>query len=66
MKRWWIGAALAAMCVGQSAWAQYPPAGGGLLPEPAPVAPCPPQDGGQRFMPGPLPTASAPQGPQDY
>src|SRR5262249_55828168 len=65
MKRWWIGAALAAMCVGQSAWAQYPPGGGGLLPEPAPVAPCPPPDGGQRFMPGPLSSDSAPQGPQD-
>jgi hypothetical protein len=63
MKKWWIGAALAAMCVGQSARAQYPAGDGGPLPEPAPVAPCPPQ--GQRFMPGPLTGASAPFGPGD-
>src|SRR5689334_19581136 len=61
MKRWWIGAALAAVCVGQSAWGQQPPAGdGGPLPEPAPVAPCGPQ-----FVPGPLTSAGAPPGPGD-
>jgi hypothetical protein len=61
MKKWWIGAALAAMCVGQSAWAQYPP--GGPLPEPVPEAACPP--GGQQFTPGPLGGANAPPGPGD-
>src|SRR5262245_44921274 len=64
MKSWWIGMALVAMCVGQSARAQNPP--GGLLPEPAPVAP----SGGhgtldQQWVPGPLPGASAPPGPEE-
>lgn len=63
MKTWWIGAALAAMCVGQVAWGQYPPAGGSLLPEPDPVAACPPQ--GPPVTPGPLTGAVAPPGPGD-
>jgi hypothetical protein len=62
MKKWWIGAVLAAMWVGQSAWGQSPPPGG-LLPDPVPVAPCPPQGG--PFMPGPLTGAAAPAGPGD-
>src|SRR5690349_14618536 len=66
MRTWWIGAALAAMCVGQSAWAQSPPVGGGPLPDPVPEAPCPPQDvPGPKFMPGPLTGAAAPPGPGD-
>ena len=65
MKTRWIGAAAAALCVGQSAWAQYPPAGG-PLPEPAPEAVCPPQgQGGKQFVPGPLTGAAAPPGPGD-
>jgi hypothetical protein len=63
MKRWWIGAALAAMCVGQSAWGQQPPGDGGQIPEPAPVAPCPPQ--GPQLFPGPLTGPNAPPGPGD-
>jgi hypothetical protein len=62
MKRWWIGAAVAAMCVGQSAWAQQPSGGGGPLPEPVPAAVCPPQP---QFVPGPLTGAGAPPGPGD-
>jgi hypothetical protein len=62
MKRWWIGAAVAAMCVGQSAWAQQPAGGGGPLPEPVPAAVCPPQP---QFVPGPLTGAGAPPGPGD-
>ncbi len=59
MKTWWIGAAAAALCVGQSAWAQ-------VLPEPAPEAACPaPGQGGQQFVPGPLTGATAPPGPGD-
>jgi hypothetical protein len=59
MKTWWIGAAAAAMCVAQSAMAQTPP-GGGVLPDPVPVAPCPPN---LDFMPGPMTSANAPPGP---
>jgi hypothetical protein len=62
MKKWWIGVVVAAMSVGQSAWAQSPPPGGGPLPEPAPVAPCPPQD---KFTYGPMTGAAAPPGPGD-
>jgi hypothetical protein len=63
MKRWWVGAAVAAVCVGQSAWAQQAPGDGGPLPEPAPVAAsCPP---GPQFVPGPLTSAGAPPGPGD-
>jgi hypothetical protein len=58
MKKWWIGAAVAAMCVGQSVRAQDAP--GGALPEPVPVAPCP---GNLDFLPGPLTGATAPPGP---
>jgi hypothetical protein len=63
MKTWWIGAALAAMCVSQSAWAQSPPPAGGPLPDPCPVAGCVSQC--SPFVPGPLPSASAPGGPSD-
>src|SRR5690348_4685781 len=63
MKKWWIGAALAAMCVGESAWGQGPPAGGALLPEPAPVAPCGPPP--PQMTPGPLSGGLAPPGPCD-
>jgi len=66
MKKWWIGAALAAMCLSQSARGQYPPGGGALLPEPAPVAPSGGQDeSGHKFMPGPLPGGAAPPGPDN-
>ncbi len=63
MRKWWIGAALAASCVAQSARAQAP-GNGALLPDPVPVAPCPPQ-GGQQFVPGPLTGGLAPPGPQN-
>jgi hypothetical protein len=59
MKTWWIGAVAAAVCVAQSAMAQSPP-GGGVLPDPVPVAPCPPN---LDFMPGPMTSANAPPGP---
>ncbi len=61
MKKWWIGVVVAAMSVGQSAWAEAPPSGG-PLPEPAPVAPCPPQD---NFTYGPMTGPAAPPGPAD-
>jgi hypothetical protein len=64
MKKWWIGAALAAMCVGQSALAQGQP-GGGVLPDPVPVAPCPPGQGNLDFMPGPMTGSTAPRGPEN-
>ncbi len=66
MKKWWMGAAVAAVCVGQSARAQYPP-GGGPLPDPVPVAACPAPGApdGQQFVPGPLPASAAPPGPEN-
>jgi hypothetical protein len=59
MRTWWIGAAVAAMCVAQSARAQTPH-GGGVLPDPVPVAPCPPN---LDFLPGPMSSSTAPPGP---
>ncbi|HEX5273052.1 MAG TPA: BBP7 family outer membrane beta-barrel protein [Gemmataceae bacterium] len=66
MKKWWIGAALAAVCVSQSARAQLPP-GGGVVPDPVPVAPCPAPGGPGNldFVPGPLNGTTAPPGPND-
>jgi hypothetical protein len=63
MTKWWIGAAVAAILWGQTAAvrAQPPAAPAGLVPEPAPVAPCPPQL--PPAVPGPLTPGMAPPGP---
>jgi hypothetical protein len=63
MKKWWIGAAVAAVCVAQSARAQSPP-GAAVLPDPVPEAQCaPPNQGGLNFIPGPMGGPDAPPGP---
>jgi hypothetical protein len=72
MRKLWIGAALAAMYLAQSASAQYPlPALTPLapptpLPEPVPVGSSGHQENdGKQFIPGPLSGAYTPPGPED-
>jgi hypothetical protein len=62
MTKWWMGAAVAALFLGQATTtrAQYAPQGG-AMPEPTPLCP----SGAGAMTPGPLNSQMAPPGPAD-